>query len=118
MAALLLTAATIAGCEEEKCLNQSYDATLSVVQEFNAGRCRTFFEGDYRTFDCPAGILVGEVSDRRFGLAMSASDLQYEFTGDKLQARCGEKRIALSDPQALNEIQRHFRLALAELDID
>lgn len=119
LAALMFMAGTLMpGCKKQDCLRQSYDTTVAVVQDFNAGRCRAVFNGDRRGFDCPAGSLGGEVNGRRFELALHASAVEYKFTRERLVARCRGKNTELSDSEVLRELEARFKQALSELEVD
>lgn len=118
IAALTVAATFSTGCEKRDCLAQSYDTTVKVVQDFNGGRCRVVLEGDHRAFECPSGLLAGEVNGRRFDLTLEAGGVQYQFTRERLDAQCGAQRAHLSDPDTLSALEGRFKRALAELEVD
>lgn len=119
IAALMVMVGALApGCKKRDCLSQSYDATVQVVQDFNAGRCRAVFERDRREFDCPAGNLSGEVNGQSFELELRAQGLGYQFTRQRIRAQCGSQQSELLDRDQLRALESRFKEALAELEVD
>lgn len=117
-ALMVMAGALVPGCKKRDCLSQSYEATVQIIQDFNAGRCRAIFEGDRREFDCPAGNLSGEVNGRSFELELSAQGLDYEFTRQRIRAQCGSQQAELLDRDQLRALEGRFKQALAQLEVD
>lgn len=117
IAALALTTFG-SGCEKKDCLTKGYGATVQLIQEFNEGRCNAVFDEDRRIFECPSSTLEGEVNGRTFELTMSTPLLHYEFNRERLSANCVDSHAELTDAHALHEMEKRFKSALAQLEMD
>ena len=108
----------LGGCEKKACLEQGYEATLQVVRDFNQGRCRAVLDGDQRIFDCPSGLLGGEVNGSVFELGLESLRVQYQMGQGGLMAQCGPFEITIIEEEAVHKIQDRLKLALSDLEVD
>lgn len=110
--------ATLGGCEKTSCLEQGYDITVRLIRDFNEGRCKVVFDRDQRTFDCPTGNLVGEINGRIFSLHMDTPYLSYDLDREAFKMQCATESVEFMDIETLRILERRFKEALAQLEVD
>ena len=108
----------VSTCKERSCLEIGYDATVQLVREFNQGRCLALINGDQREFECPSGIMEGEINDRNFDFTLESPQGDFRVQENYIWAQCDEDPIFITEEGPINRVQHWLTSALRNLEVD